>query len=494
MMTPNEPLTGMMFTKEYEMDASLILVWLIATFTVAAGAFWAGTVSHQIYRYHVQRARKLAARPSRRAQLEARRPSQPAAAGAADVDAGAGAGGAAAAGGDVAKRDTEKRLTDTSFNDIDVELTPAAILVFVVFMSSSLVVIYLLIKYLVYVIIGMFVLASSVALIGVLEPLVHRLPVGSTKVPAYMIPCFYVELEVRQVCLIVLSVGVAFSFVVIRHHPKSWLLQDALGIIFCIYMIKTLRMPNLMVIAVLLVLLFFYDIFFVFLTPFILPRGDSIMVEVARGSGTDEMIPMVMRVPRFGNQDLAACYGDWSLLGLGDILIPGFLVAYVHSFDLIASQRRLYYTTTVIAYSVGLVVTFVALFLMQTAQPALLYLVPATLIPTVAIARHRGELRDIWYGFKPKTPPPSEEEGEQPAVQRKGSEGEQSKDSRRKSIEPSDVGSSPESGGLAGKPPTAGSAAQPQRVVSPAVRSPSGAASGAAPPALLGTMFTVGLR
>lgn len=64
-----------------------------------------------------------------------------------------------------------------------------------------------------------------------------------------MLPCFYVEIEVRQLCLIVLSVSVAFSFVVIRHHPKSWLLQDALGIIFCIYMIKTLRMPNLMVIG-----------------------------------------------------------------------------------------------------------------------------------------------------------------------------------------------------------------------------------------------------
>ncbi|XP_037502412.2 uncharacterized protein LOC119376749 [Rhipicephalus sanguineus] len=457
-----------MFTKEYEMDASLILVWFIATFSVAAGAFWAGTVSDQIYRYHVYRARKLAAMPSRRAVVEARKPSQPAAeagavgagagggaagAGAAAREGGAAGAGAVAAGGDVSKRDVvdTKRLTDTSVDDIDIELTPVGILVFVIFMSSSLVVIYLLIQYLVYVIIGMFVLASSVALIGVLEPLVHRLPVGTTKVPSSVLPCFYVQLEVRQVCVIVLSVGVAFSFVVIRHNPKSWLLQDALGIIFCVYMIKTLRMPNLMVISVLLILLFFYDIFFVFLTPFILPksnphndtnsfakssgRGDSIMVEVARGGGSDELIPMVMRVPRLGDHDLAACFGEWSLLGLGDILIPGFLVAYVHSFDLIASQRRLYYTTTVIAYGVGLVVTFVALFLMKTAQPALLYLVPATLIPVVVIARHRGELHDIWYGFKPATPPPSEEDAEPPAVDQGK---EQPKDSRRKSLDSSE--------------------------------------------------------
>ncbi|XP_037515850.2 signal peptide peptidase-like 2B [Rhipicephalus sanguineus] len=494
-MTPNQQLTGLMFTKEYEMDASLILVWFIATFSVAAGAFWAGTVSDQIYRYHVYRARKLAAMPSRRAVVEARKPSQPAAeagavgagagggaagAGAAAREGGAAGAGAVAAGGDVSKRDVvdTKRLTDTSVDDIDIELTPVGILVFVIFMSSSLVVIYLLIQYLVYVIIGMFVLASSVALIGVLEPLVHRLPVGTTKVPSSVLPCFYVQLEVRQVCVIVLSVGVAFSFVVIRHNPKSWLLQDALGIIFCVYMIKTLRMPNLMVISVLLILLFFYDIFFVFLTPFILPksnphndtnsfakssgRGDSIMVEVARGGGSDELIPMVMRVPRLGDHDLAACFGEWSLLGLGDILIPGFLVAYVHSFDLIASQRRLYYTTTVIAYGVGLVVTFVALFLMKTAQPALLYLVPATLIPVVVIARHRGELHDIWYGFKPATPPPSEEDAESPAVDQGK---EQPKDSRRKSLDSSEgAASTEEAGSPVVKTPAAGSAAQPQRV------------------------------
>ncbi|KAL3214538.1 hypothetical protein MRX96_051457 [Rhipicephalus microplus] len=280
-------------------------------------------------------------------------------------------------------------MTESSVGDIDAELTPVGILVFVVFMSSSLVIIYLLIQYLVYVIIGMFVLASSVALIGVLDPLVHRLPVGTTKIP--MIPCFYMQLEVRQVCVIVLSILVSFSFVVVRHHPLSWLMQDALGITFCIYMIRTLRMPNLQKSSP-------HNATNSFAKSS--GKGDSIMVEVARGGGTDELIPMVFRVPRLGDHDLAACFGEWTLLGLGDILIPGFLVAYVHGFDLIASQRRFYYTVTVIGYGVGLVVTFLALFLMKTAQPALLYLVPATLIPVVAIARCRGELNDIWYGFK----------------------------------------------------------------------------------------------
>ncbi|KAL1419747.1 hypothetical protein MTO96_004668 [Rhipicephalus appendiculatus] len=221
------------------------------------------------------------------------------------------------------------------------------------------------------------------------------------------------------------------------------------------------------------------------------------MAEVARGGGTDELIPMVMRVPRLVDHDLEPCFGEWSLLGLGDILIPGFLVAYVHGFDLIASQRRLYYTVTVIGYGVGLVVTFVSLFLMKTAQPALLYLVPATLIPVVIIARQRGEFSDIWYGLKPLTPPPSEEEAEPPpaVVQAK----EQPTDSRRKSLDKSKAGAtSAEKPGSAavGKSAaaSAGSAAQPQRLVKPSMRSSSGAASSVQPPILLGTMFTVGMR
>ncbi|XP_075749119.1 signal peptide peptidase-like 2B [Rhipicephalus microplus] len=250
--------------------------------------------------------------------------------------------------------------------------------------------------------------------------------------PNYAFPCFYGSLEVRQVLLILFSIGLAFSWVVIRHNSKSWLLQDLLGVIFSIYMIKTLRLPNLMVICVLLVLLFFYDIFFVFVTPYLVPKsmphnqtgsfaqssgkGDSIMVEVARGKGTDEHIPMVLRVPHLSNEDISACFGEYSVLGFGDILIPGFLVAYVRSFDLIATQGCLYYATSVTAYGVGLVVTFVGLYIMKMAQPALLYLVPATLIPVILVAWYRGELREIWYGYKPEASLPSEEELELPTM------------------------------------------------------------------------------
>ena len=50
------------------------------------------------------------------------------------------------------------------------------------------------------------------------------------------------------------------------------------------------------------------------------------------------------------------------------------------------------------AYILGLVATFISLFLMNSAQPALLYLVPFTLIPTILVAGLRGDLETMWVG------------------------------------------------------------------------------------------------
>ena len=50
------------------------------------------------------------------------------------------------------------------------------------------------------------------------------------------------------------------------------------------------------------------------------------------------------------------------------------------------------------AYGLGLLVTFVALALMQKGQPALLYLVPCTLLASFVVALWRKELAMFWTG------------------------------------------------------------------------------------------------
>ena len=61
------------------------------------------------------------------------------------------------------------------------------------------------------------------------------------------------------------------------------MLQDILGVCFCISLVKLIKLPSLKISALLLVALLVYDIFFVFITPLFSARGKSVMVEVATG-------------------------------------------------------------------------------------------------------------------------------------------------------------------------------------------------------------------
>merc|ERR1719369_1523032 len=184
-----------------------------------------------------------------------------------------------------------------------------------------------------------------------LEPLVMM---------TYKVPCFPVitlprinlylcilQLELRQLVLLLSSIATTVSWFVFRKEDWSWILQDFLGIMFSINMLKVLRLPSLRICTILLSALFFYDIFFVFITPLFMPQGKSVMVEVATGGTSGEQLPMVLKVPHFNNDPVRVCFIPYSLLGFGDILVPGLLLSYCHSFDLLCGYRyKLYWTIT----------------------------------------------------------------------------------------------------------------------------------------------------
>nr|XP_022308317.1 signal peptide peptidase-like 2B [Crassostrea virginica] len=209
----------------------------------------------------------------------------------------------------------------------------------------------------VYVVIAMFCLAGVLGL-----------------VPANRIPFLRQQLFWRDILLVLLCLGVGVFWGVQRNESYAWVIQDILGAAFCVNMSKTVRMPNLKICVILMVLLFFYDIFFVFITPYF------------------TSIPMVFKVPRLGGSPLNVCSLPYSLLGFGDIVIPGLLISYNHRFDVRTGGKRVYFIATVIAYGLGLIVTFCALYLMEMGQPALLYLVPFTLVTTFVIGCIRGTL------------------------------------------------------------------------------------------------------
>ncbi|XP_072450059.1 signal peptide peptidase-like 2 isoform X1 [Chiloscyllium punctatum] len=285
-------------------------------------------------------------------------------------------------------------------DDETVDVTPIMICIFVVMCCSMLVLLYYFYHQLVYVIIGIFCLASSIGLYSCLSPFVGRIPFCECRIPD--LPCSHKRPQVRMLVLGMFCVSVSCVWAAFRNEDKwAWVLQDTLGIAFCLYMLKTIRLPTFKACTLLLTVLFVYDIFFVSVTPYLTQSGESIMMEVAAGPSdfsTQEKLPMVLKVPRLNSSPLALCDRPFSLLGFGDVLIPGMLVAYCHRFDIQAQTPRIYFVACTIAYGIGLLITFLALALMQTGQPALLYLVPCTLITSICVACWRKEVTMFWNG------------------------------------------------------------------------------------------------
>eukprot|EP00658_Telonema_sp_P-2_P001183 TRINITY_DN10452_c0_g1_i6.p1 TRINITY_DN10452_c0_g1~~TRINITY_DN10452_c0_g1_i6.p1 ORF type:complete len:568 (+),score=96.19 TRINITY_DN10452_c0_g1_i6:71-1774(+) len=191
------------------------------------------------------------------------------------------------------------------------------------------------------------------------------------------------------------SLFVGVGCVVFWLLSGHWVANNILGSAICLYMMAVLRLPNIKVSAVLLTLLFCYDIFWVFYSKPIF--GENVMVTAAKGLD----LPIKLLLPRGFT---TPCYtSSFTMLGLGDIALPGLLGVFTRRFDLAKPQlngKFGYFTLFVVGYTVGMMTCFVVLFVFKAAQPALLYLVPGTLVTVVLFGFLRGELRELWDGFE----------------------------------------------------------------------------------------------
>ncbi|XP_038669287.1 signal peptide peptidase-like 2A isoform X2 [Scyliorhinus canicula] len=299
-------------------------------------------------------------------------------------------------------------------NDSGKILTPVTVVIFVIICSVMIVLLYFFYKWLVYLVISIFALAAAVSLFNCLAALVKRIPHWKYKFTFHRR-----SFEVRLLILAVFCITMSIIWVVFRNDDRwVWILHDCLGVAFCLNFMKTLKMPHFKSCVILLVLLLIYDVFFVFITPFMTKNHESIMVEVAAGSGStgekntgnylmglavepvahNEKLPVVIRVPRLVTSVATICRMPFSLLGFGDIIVPGLLVAYCRRFDLQTNTSNIYFISCTLAYAGGMLLTFIALILSTMAQPALLYLVPCTLITCSVIAWRRKEMKMFWAG------------------------------------------------------------------------------------------------
>ncbi|KAI9189329.1 hypothetical protein H9P43_000760 [Blastocladiella emersonii ATCC 22665] len=224
---------------------------------------------------------------------------------------------------------------------------------------------------------------------------------------------------------------------------KHWILNNLFGFAFSVSAIALMDLDSFKTGMILLAGLFAYDVFWVF--------GTDVMVSVAKSFDA----PVKMLFPKGTG---------FTMLGLGDIVIPGIYIALALRYDYHNHLLKLqsaaaaatpaatkgkkaaaaapvtvkystsfstpYFTAGFIAYIAGLVTTVFVMHTFQAAQPALLYLSPACILSTLLTALVRGELgavfgyssdtdkdlKDTLLGVASESDASSDEEGEKVAT------------------------------------------------------------------------------
>ncbi|XP_013095023.2 signal peptide peptidase-like 2A [Biomphalaria glabrata] len=278
-----------------------------------------------------------------------------------------------------------------------------------------IVLLYFFFNVMVFFFIGFFCIYGSYGLYHCLLPGWTHLVPWLYELPVNKLPCIQKKVQVRQIFLCLLCLALGIFWAIQRHSNYGWILQDLLGASLCITLVRDLKLPNLIIITVLLVFYLVYDVFFVFITPLITSKGDSIMNKIATGGSSDmeseaaklssnpkEYVPLCFFIPNFGEDLLSKCRGYYfSILGFGDLILPGILLTYNAVFDVKSGTKMVYYITSSIGYLCGMVSAMVAMVLMKTGQPALLYLIPCTLGTTLVVSLFRGEFKKIMKNSVP---------------------------------------------------------------------------------------------
>ncbi|KIW71717.1 hypothetical protein PV04_03852 [Phialophora macrospora] len=258
-----------------------------------------------------------------------------------------------------------------------------------------------------------------------------------------------VNLKAPVEFLDVLSLTLSCS--IVYYHTfigKPWFLTNFLGFSFCYGSLQYVTPTTAWTGTLILGALFFYDIYFVFFTPMMVtvatkldvpikllfPRPDGCVLPVGAAEGSPAM------------EEYLKCLAKkrtMAMLGLGDIVVPGMVLAFALRFDLYLHYLRQghaskqgkepeatrptytsakgswgerfwtssklwpkeiqakqfpkpYLYATIVGYLFGMVVTVVVMQVAQHAQPALLYLVPGVLGSLWGTALVRGDLKTLW--------------------------------------------------------------------------------------------------
>jgi len=230
-----------------------------------------------------------------------------------------------------------------------------------------------------------FLFFGVVAIGQTVRPLIAPLfgPLKPVKVTLYFDDLSF-EFDKADIPCLMIGILAAYWYL----QQKHWIANNVFGLAFCIQAIGFFSLGSYSVGCQLLGGLFVYDIFWVF--------GTDVMVTVAKSFEA----PVKLLFPRNG---IFADEPKFSMLGLGDIVIPGFFLALLLRFDYGRANEatrkdgfsRPYFNITFLFYILSLLTTIFVMHNFQAAQPALLYLVPGCIGSSFFLSLIRGERKEL---------------------------------------------------------------------------------------------------
>jgi len=166
---------------------------------------------------------------------------------------------------------------------------------------------------------------------------------------------------------------------------QKFLLSNFIAWALAMTSLGSISLGSFQTAVILLSGLFFYDIFWVF--------GTDVMMTVA----TKIEAPIKFIYPAPPNIDGSIRAYPFSVLGLGDIVIPGLFVRFMGVMDKELKPEKISYLNAgTIAYGVGLASCFIVNEITHAGQPALLYLDPACIGSALACGAVNGQLEKVW--------------------------------------------------------------------------------------------------
>ena len=220
--------------------------------------------------------------------------------------------------------------------------------------------------------------------------------------------------DVRPTTALAVALGLGLAAYDTATGHSNFSVNNVEAVLLASLFIENVGLSSYRTALVLLGGLLVYDAFWVFgskaaLTfllgsnSMLIPEKGSVMLDVAAGSSIVN-VPTKLIFPKLaaGSSKLG-----FSLLGLGDIVVPGLLVAFALNLEAEAGGKETgggakptkYFAWTLLAYAVGLGATFCANSVFRSAQPALVYLSPATIGVLYLAAKLRNE-EDVLFGYK----------------------------------------------------------------------------------------------